>query len=323
MAKYTLNESIMLIEEISGTLVLFLGNILEVTKTNKIQLVGIGNSISAGWTAIDNNVQPWIKKLSPFIKDKCEKAGIDIGFEAYTLAGSNSNEKIYEFLKENPTLEDVRERFICIFDLWKTNFKGTPFENLVDKDQALQFYNHGKKRFFDCYDDSYFTITSFNGCTGELLDNIAKIFQKNGLNDIMQKELYYMQQILILILRLSTNSYATVGNFPKISRNYLMFLNTIIDKINQQIENVVLQNERTMYFDKIALDFVQLFNGKVKIDNHPDLAQQYYSLYQYIIYLMNTLPLYIMQKNEDYNIDHYKSLDYDGNLKYRVKRFIH
>lgn len=283
MIKYTLNESIMLIEEITDSLVLFLSNILEVTKTNKIQFVGIGNSISAGWTAIDNNVQPWIKKLSPFIEDKCKKAGIDIEFEAYSIAGDNSNKEIYEFLKENPTLEDVRKHFIRIFDLWKIDFKGTPFENYVDKEQALQFYNHGEKRFFDCYDDSYFTITSFNGCTGELLENIAKLFQKNGLNSIIQKELYYLQQILTLVLDLSVHSYATVGNFPKISRKYLMLLNTIIDKMNKQIKDVALQNEKTMYFDKITLDLVQMFNGKIKIDNHPDLVWQYYSLYQYII----------------------------------------
>lgn len=56
-----LNESIEKIEEISDLFVEFLGNILEFTNNDKINLVGIGNSISAGWTAIDNNVQPWIK----------------------------------------------------------------------------------------------------------------------------------------------------------------------------------------------------------------------------------------------------------------------
>lgn len=313
----------MLIEESADTLVQFLGNLLEITKTDKIQLVGIGNSISAGWTAVDNNVQPWIKKLSPYIENKCQKAGIDIELLSYAIAGDNSNEKIYNFLKGNFSLEEVRKHFERVFDSWKTEYNGTPLENFVDKDQALSFYEQGEKSFFDCYGDSSFTITSFNGCTGELLSSLSLLFKKNGLDIIMKKELLYLQQLLDLILRLSTNSYVTVGNFPRISNKYIAFLNAIINRINKQIEEVALKNERTMYFDKITLDLIGKNNGKLKLDNHPNLAGQYYSLYQYIIYLMNNLPLYIMQRNNDYNVSHYKGLDYDGNLERRLSKFPH
>lgn len=302
---------------------MFLGNILELTNTNKINLVGIGNSISAGQTATDNNVQPWIKKLSPYICDKCKKAGADIELASFAIAGDNSNEKIYDFLASNPSLENVRNHFIHIFDSWKTEFNGTFLENYVDKDIALQFYLQYDKKFFDYYNSSSFTITSFNGCTGELLKNISLLFQRNGLDSILQKELFYLQQILFLVLELSQNSYVTVGNFPKISKKVLALLNVIITRINKQIEDVTLKNERTMYFDKITLDLIEIFNGKIKIDNHPNLDWQYYSLYQYIIYLMNNLPLYIMKNNKDYNINHYKSLDYDGNLEYRLKQFLY
>ncbi|MDE5539221.1 MAG: hypothetical protein K2J20_01900 [Bacilli bacterium] len=272
MEKYTLNESIAHIEEIADTLVLFLGNLLEITNTDKVQLVGIGNSISAGWTAVDNNVQPWIKKLSPFIEDKCKKAGVDVEFSSYAIAGDNSNEKIYSFLASNPTLDEVRAHFIRVFDLWKTEFNGTAFENSVDKDEALKFYSQGEKRFFDCYDDSYFTITSFNGCTGELLEvimeDISILFQKNGLDNVFQKELSYLQQIIDLVLRLSANSYVTVGNFPRISRKYLILLNAIIDRINKKIKAVLSKKEGELYFDKITLDLIVKTNVKIKLDNN-------------------------------------------------------
>lgn len=48
LKSYPLDQSFALLEEISTTFVEFLGNLLEITKTDKINLVGIGNSISAG-----------------------------------------------------------------------------------------------------------------------------------------------------------------------------------------------------------------------------------------------------------------------------------
>lgn len=319
MEKHSLNESILLIEEISDTFVKFLGNILELTNSQKINLVGIGNSISAGWTAIDSNVEPWIKKMSPFIYDKCVKAGINIEFASFAIAGENSNEKIFDFLKGNPDLEEVRNHFIRIFDKWKDVFKGTLFENYVDKNSALEFYKSEAKNFFDYFGDDTFTITSFNGCTGELLENTKSLFKVNGLNLIMQKELIYLQQILSLVIELSSNSYVTVGNFPKMARNYLAFLNILIKRINNKIKETVFQNERTLYFDDINLDLFEKYKEKIKIDNHPNLERQYYALYKYMIYLMNNLPLSIMQSNNDYDITHYKAFDYDGKLELRMK----
>ena len=263
------------------------------------------------------------KKLNPYIYDKCKKVGIDIELASFALVGENSNEKVYNFLKLNPTLRDVRNHFIDIFNNWKEIFQGTIFENYVDKDVALKFYDFKNKFFFDYYEDRVFTITSFNGCTGELLENPKLLIRKKGLNHAIEKELMYLNQIILLVTELSNYSFVTIGNFPKLSRRYLEFLNRIIIRINKQIKSVVLQNEKALFFEGINLDLIEKFNGKLKIDNHPNLARQYQALYNYMIYLMDNLPLYLMYKNKDDDINHYKVFDYDGKLELRLKNYVH
>lgn len=316
---YTLDEAYELLDEISSTFVKFLENLLEISKTQKINLVGIGNSISAGWTAVDSNVQPWLEKMRPFVDDKRQKSGIKLNFGSFAKIGDNSNQTTYEFLKDNPSLEDVRNHFSTIFDRWKRDFKGTPFENYVDKEIALRYYSSGGERFFDFYGDDSFTITSFNGCTEELILNMNSIFQKGGLDKIFQKEFLYLQKILLLI-NISANSYVTVGNFPTMSRRCLFPLNYLISKINEQLKELVSRNERCMFFDGITMDLINIVDGKIKIDNHPNLAWQYTSLYNYIIYLMNNLPLIMMQRTGDYDFKKYRGLDYDGKMELRMKQ---
>lgn len=74
-----------------------------------------------------------------------------------------------------------------------------------------------------------------------------------------------------------------------------------------------------MYFDQIYMDLISLFNGRIKVDNHPNIAWQYTSLYHYIVTLMNTLPIVMMQNDKEHNITKYKALDYDGKMESRMK----
>lgn len=71
--------------------------------------------------------------------------------------------------------------------------------------------------------------------------------------------------------------------------------------------------------DKISLDLVNLYHGKIKIDNHPTLELQYASLYNYILFIMEELPIRIMKKYQIEDISKYKGLDFDGNLERRLK----
>ena len=321
---YSLEQSFELLDDISKIFLKFLNNLMEIAKVNEIYFVGVGNSISAGWTALNNNVCPWIEKLKPFI-DINNNRGVNINFSNFSIADYNSNQQIYEFLCSNPSLDDVKKHFSRVFDGWKNNYRGTLFENYVNKDVAMSFYPGGDKKLSDCYHPNIFTITTFFGCTGELISNLDKITSKNGITSIFKKEILYMQKIVIYLLKQSNNSYLTLGNFPYITR-YIPIINSWIKGINQQIKDYSLHNQRTMYFDGAYLEFFNLYNGKLKLDNHPTLNWQYTSLYNYVHFLMRQLPLELMKLDSTKDIfileRKYKSLDYDGNMHDRIKSVV-
>lgn len=295
------------LEEISDIFIEFLGILLDLSKCKQINFVGLGNSISAGWTATSNDVRPWLEKVRPFLELKCEKAGIPLNFGTFSIASHNSNQKIYEFLKNNPSEADVKKHFLETFDEWKREFRGTMFENYVEKEIALGYYSDTNKSLLDFYGSDLFTISCFHGCTGEFLDHIDEIFNSGGFEKIFYKELLYLQKTILFLTQISDYSYLTVGNFPKISRKSLFLLNYIINYINKQIKNITLSSEKAMYFEGIYLDLIHMVDGKIKIDNHPNLERQYTSLYHYLIFLMDTLPA-IMMKKEFGFIDQYKRL---------------
>lgn len=324
---YSLEKSYELLDIISQQFVAFLNNLMEITEVNEINLIGTGNSISAGWTAVNNNVCPWLDKLKPFVLAN-KSADTKINFATFSLAGQNANRNILEFLNNNPSLTDVRNHFITVFDGWKNDFNGTLFENYVDKTAALSFYPEGDKRLFDYYSDESFSITSFFGCTGELINDVDKIKDRvlNGeqLKEVIALETTYLEKIINLLTNLSENSYVTVGNFPLIARKWLFFLNNLINKFNKEIEKVASNNDKTLYFAEAKLDLINVYNGKIKIDNHPNLEWQYTTLYNYVIFLMQYLPLELI-KNKDLSdelLKKYEGLDFDGQLQARVKKYI-
>lgn len=319
---YSLEESYVLLDDISKVFLSFLNHLMEIVEVNQINLVGAGNSISAGWTAIDNNVCPWIEKLKPFI-DANNNRGLNIQFANFSIAGNNSNKQIYEFLSTNPSLEQVKEHFSHIFDGWKETYNGTLLENYVDKDVAMSFYPGGFNHLCDYYQSDVFTLTTFFGCTGELLDHLDKLKSKEGRVSIFKKEILYMQKLVTYLLAQSKNSYVTLGNFPFITR-YIPIINSWIKDINKQIENCALNNPRTMYFDGVYLDLVNHYHGKLKLDNHPSLEWQYTSLYHYVEFLMKYLPLALMRQDtiqDKFVLERkYHALDYDGNMRERMKQ---
>ena len=68
---------------ISDLFVRFMGDLLEEAKISKINFVGIGNSISAGWCAVDNDVRPLVMKLEQFLGEGMKGAGIACNFGAF------------------------------------------------------------------------------------------------------------------------------------------------------------------------------------------------------------------------------------------------
>lgn len=185
-------------------------------------------------------------------------------------------------------MDDVKKHFSTVFDNWKKVYQGTCLENYVDKDIAMSFYPSGAEHFQDFYDSQALTITSFFGCTGELLNHLDKIIFKMERQLVFEKEILYLQKIITYVLSLSKNSYMTIGNFPLITR-YIPFITSWIQSINQTIQNCTSQYFNTFYFEGVYLDLLNRYQGKLKLDNHPSLEWQYYSLYQYIRFLMQHL----------------------------------
>ena len=279
----------------------FLCDLLEESKLQKVNLIGIGNSISGGWTAIDNDVCPLIDKLRPFLVNNCLDAGIDINLNSFALIGDNSNEKIYESLLSNPSLKDIKDYFEKIFDSWKEIYNHTLFENCVDKEIALGYYSDSLKRFKDFYRDDELTITNFNGCTGEFLDNSLRNFLNILINNwqFLEDEIDYLNGIIIYLTHLSKNSYITIGNFPYLTHDYVI-INRIIATINSKIKEGTKKAsslDKIMYFDGIKLELINHINGKIKIDNHPSVRLQYISLCHYLLFLMMNLPTKMNLKN--------------------------
>ena len=281
---YSLEESYDKLDNISKPFLKFIDKTLEQTNTNQFNIIGIGNSISAGWTAIDNNVCPWLEKLKPFI-DKNNTSHLPINFATFSIAGKNSNEQIYQFLTQNPTLDEVKKHFSIIFDEWKQIFDNTPFENYVNKEKALLFYPGGSKRLKDFYGQDIFTLTNFFGNTGEFLNHPENIFSKEKRKRIFEKEILYLQKIISYIQKSSQNSYMTVGNFPYIAK-HIPYLNSLIQTINNQVKLCAAQDEKVRYFDKMYIDLIIKYKGKFKIDNHPTLEWQYTALYLYINWIL-------------------------------------
>ena len=93
-----------------------------------------------------------------------------INIRSYILAANNSNQNIYELLKENPDLKRIHDLFLETFLEWKRDFKDTPFENYVDKEIALAFYPENNVKLKDNFGEDKVTFCFFDGFTGFFCD---------------------------------------------------------------------------------------------------------------------------------------------------------
>ncbi len=307
------------LDDIYSLFVEFLGDLLKVTNLSKVNIVGIGNSLSAGWTATDENdkpdVRPWVDKLKGPLGTRCQEAGIDLSIGSFALAGDNSNEKICDFILKNPSLKDVKTHFENTFDRWKVDFKDGPFENDVDKDVAIGYYSDSEKRFKDFFHDGELTITIFYGCTGEFLTRLAK-----GVTNVpgfLEVETAYLRAISDYVTSLSNSSYMTIGNFPYLTRDYF-YANNLVDKFNKKIRKDTMNCEKTMYFNGMNMELLNIYKGRRKVDNHPTVDLQYNTLGEYLLFLIETLP--IVMKIDDPEFLYYFENYYKKEIAaYRVK----
>ena len=105
----SLDEAKIRLNNLSLKLVAELAKRKEQEEIKEINMLGLGNSISAGWSAINNDVKPLVNKLEDFIMPYSIKYDAPINIRSYILAANNSNQNICELLKENPDLKRIHD----------------------------------------------------------------------------------------------------------------------------------------------------------------------------------------------------------------------
>ncbi len=279
------------LEILSEKFISFLTALAEVENKNKFRMIGLGNSISLGWSAISNNVEPLLEKCKEYLLEKSTKSGLDLAISSYSFASHNSNKEIFEAISKNISLDEIREIFDKTFDEWKNDFAKTPFENYVDKEKAMMFYPGGNQRILDIPKEDSISIFHYNGFTGAMLEEIVGfIFSKSKRQAIIKSDLEYLRQTIEIIQLLKGTNYFTVGNFPYVSTPIGALLNQKISKLNEKIKLEISSIPNTSYYDKTTLAGFQKYNGKIKIDNHPSIDEQYTNLVNYLMYLMESIP---------------------------------
>ncbi len=270
---------------------------LNLVKANKVNFIGLGNSLSSGWSAVNQDVRPFILKLKMILNEKIQEAGIDINFYNYSIPANNSNKQILEFIKQNPTETDVKKHFESDVKQWKEYFNNTLFENYIDLNKALKLYPNSNIDFLSNYDNDSVTISLLNGCTGSLLHYLN---QKFSLENIHKGFAEDKDNLIILIeylkkLKENYKNIIFIGNFPYISTPIGLIINRYIDKIiNNDIRNICEDNN-IYYFGKNQISLLQPFVNPVtkkkviKVDNHPRMDEQYTVLYHYFCNVISNL----------------------------------
>jgi len=289
------------IVKISPKFISALKTILDYYQLKDANIIGIGNSLTSGWSAIDQDVTPFILKLQNILKSELEKADIQVNFYNYSTAAKNSNLEILSFLQTNPTEKDVLERFKKDKEYWDKTFYNTPFRNYIDSEHAYSTYPNTDIHFRDCYQENSLSISLINGCTGGFLNAFSKVHNKSHLNvnAFFKEDLLYLKVLLqeIASLQKENQNMMIVGNFPYISTRIGILCNQIIAKMNQRIQEIAFENQ-AYFFNKNQLAIFQQFENpntgknELKIDNHPTMEEQYTVLYHYFSYLTNLLEIH-------------------------------
>ena len=308
---YSLEESYEILDNLTKALVPFLEHLMEILELNRVNLVGVGNEVSAGFINFSTPFTPWLDKLDPFIKAH-NNTGLDINIGSYSLLKNNSNFRIYRYLNSNPSGIDVKENMMKELRSQKGGYDLSILDNYPEKDI----------RFSNMYGDNIFTITNFIGSTGEVLQHLDKAALKSSRMKMFEREMLYLSKILSKLIVQSEHSYITVSNIPTPNR-YVPLISSKIKKFNQEMEGRSLIHLYTMFFDGFTHDLIQKnLNGKTKLSFIPDEEDQYQALCKYVEFLMQQLPILLMREEQNRDpmvlMRKYKGLDYDGKLEERI-----
>ena len=304
LTKITKNYQIMSSEEAQYNIIKKSKEFLEITerylnlvKANKVNFIGLGNSLSAGWSAVNQDVRPFILKLKKILAEEINNSGIDINFYNYAIAANNSNWQILDFIKQNPTETDVKKHFIADVKQWKEEFDNTLFENYIDLNEAVKLYPDSNTEFLSNYKNDSLTINLLNGCTGAFLNNVTDQFSFENIIKGFKED---KDNLVLLIeylknLKEDDKNMIFIGNFPHISTPVGLIANRYLDKIiNNDIKTICAENN-VNFFAKNQIALLQPFINPVtkkkviKVDNHPRMDEQYTVLFHYFCDVITTL----------------------------------
>ena len=283
-------EAIERIKNLSETFIEKLKTNLYITKCEEVNMVGLGNSLSSGWSATDHDVRPFLLKLQAILQEELDHSGVKIDFHNYSLCANNCNEEIYRFLLTNPSELDVKKRFQQDKQSWDYKFYKTFFQNYIPSDIACSYYPETEHRFLEDYHSHSLTITHLNGCTGGILNAFSKNYPDKFLKilESYYEDLEYLKMLILYLksLKEQERNIITIGNFPYVSTKLGWLMNGIILNMNKAISKIS-EEELVYYFDKNQLAFFQEFvnpetnKKELKMDNHPTIEEQYTVLYYY------------------------------------------
>ncbi len=248
-------------------------------KLEKAKIVGLGNSLTSGWSATNKDIRPFILKLKELLQQELSKSGVPIEFYNYSILSNETNKDLFSFLASHPTESDVKKKL-----------KGEQKE--IDTAILNEFYPESDIELISCYGYNDLTISFLNCFMGKVFSS-----NENGQTffDSLDEEEAYLRKIIQFLKYLkqgNEKNIITVGNFPFISTQIGKIMNLPIHSINKRIKRAC-EEKNVFYFNANQMAFIQRNENhqKLILDSHPRIDEQYTILYKYMKYLEEILSL--------------------------------
>lgn len=289
-----------------------IASILKNDSIEKMNLICCGNSIASGYSF--KEIKPLIYRIED-VEEIMKVNGIDANLFNFARAGSNSDEKLLDWLYENISINDVNN--INIKD-YSSVFKGCPFSN-INNDQLMEYFKpHDKnERLGDLVKDSNnksVNLLIYSGGTGSFLNNQGRDGKHKLVYGIIQDciSMEAFLKYINLCNRKDANNQVYVCGSPNILGLYFNeIMNYYIRKHSKNYPNtsyvsgVVSKtiHKKFDHFDEIVLKEAELFNNFArfmmnKLNYYVDI---HYTNEEYILFinkvLQNIIDNYLINKS--------------------------
>lgn len=285
-------------------LIKHLSEILCKDKIRKLNLIACGNSIASGYSF--KEIKPLIYRMEDFDKIMGEN-GIDVDLYSFARAGSNSDEKLLEWVCNNITINEVND--INTRD-YLSSFVGCPFSNISAENlNALFHHRTENKGLADLISEKTPGVSNlmiYSGGTGSLLNNYGRDGRHKLVHGIIQ-DCISMEAILKYINycnRNSSNNQVYVCGSPNIlGLHFNEIMNSQIKRSSKDYPNTsyvsgVLSktiHKKFVGFDEAVSNSKASFNpiAKFFMDNFGYYVDIHYTRTEYLRFINNILKVMI------------------------------